>query len=775
MSQNNANIIATLSITANPQAAQQTKQVLDNITKAVSQLNSVSGSGGGAPGSKSGGLLSDWAKQEGVLVGFMKDLEKIQAAESAILATQQKQNAALQQQSQLRTQNAQAAQKADALIPAPSGAAPIGAGGYTPANARGANRQMPAFLQFALMPFASAAGNMGMSGISQGLFAASDAAGIADNLTVVSAGITMVGDRLQDMGGIFGNIARDAAGLTGVTGGLSTGLVSIAAVALPLLATFAAISVAVGAFNEQLKKGQEYLSAAIEAQKNYYDALAGSTTEEVGQQVAELRNRANALRMRIAESRGNIEDQFAGVQSRVPIAGDFVARLLFPLYNGQLASSADDLQTQLTETELTIARLTQGLEGGQFAFNDTAQAHEEMVDAILEQAQRLRAARNQAAIEANLALPDMTGGDLFAKQEELVQQLAVYRGALNFVSEGEKAAIEERITALQTQLDIFNTAVPDTLNEFYTVNQDVFGQLADDIRSAGEEFAAELERTQAARVLSSSRELEDFLTGRQRAYRDFYKQQAREDSQDQRRKDQQAKQNRRRLDDFAKRLQEIIDDLNERLRRARGERDVDSYIEAQRAAKKQIQNLTESQQRDEEYRKEDLADEEKYRKEDRQARLDDFRQRLQDEDQDRSRRLSRLRQDYAIQDAAARDAHYAQLMQLRARFTEESGWYQFMSSTGTFYVQALANNVVTAFQNAYNSLRPQAYNTAYDVPQMIPGQATYLPQNLSPLFPLVQNSGSAVNLTLNAGTSTTQTRNISRTEALRVVRQILED
>lgn len=177
---------------------------------------------------------------------------------------------------------------------------------------------------------------------------------------------------------ISGNLSTDAIGkLIGVTGtgldklGVSlkefggiVGLVTVGALAFTEV---------IDNLNTSFANGRKSLSAALEAQNNYYRALEEFTTSQVQAEVARL----NAERERLIAQR---DETNRAIQSTVEqVAQGFNPLGTLALIAGKtpiedLRVQFDDLNKQIAVIDQTTARYTQGIEANTFAMNDAIAA-----------------------------------------------------------------------------------------------------------------------------------------------------------------------------------------------------------------------------------------------------------------------------------------------------------------------------------------------------------------------------------------------------------------
>jgi hypothetical protein len=210
--------------------------------------------------------------------------------------------------------------------------------------------------------------------------------------------------------------------LIGAAGGSFATMGAALAIAGP-----AAVLLAVGIadFMKQIDSGKRILTAAIEAQKNYYEALENSTTEEATRQIDELTRRQTFLRQRIEETSGAVEQSFANSSAQF---GDAATRIgdVFGLTPGSvLGTGLRDLQAEFLANEQTVTRLTQGLEANVFATNDAANAEER----LLEARQRSAELSISSSLRARQQSRTLTGEDARQLLEDLQYEFDLLNGS----------------------------------------------------------------------------------------------------------------------------------------------------------------------------------------------------------------------------------------------------------------------------------------------------------------------------------------------------------
>jgi hypothetical protein len=143
-----------------------------------------------------------------------------------------------------------------------------------------------------------------------------------------------------------------------------------------------AVGLAFAEFNRQAEASKRSLEGALAAQSNYFEALGSLTTRQVEEEVARLSRLQGIQQQAAAEAKRAEESAFQQAQAQF---GDAAARALFQTDERfrLLVESSDQADKALAETDHTLARFTQGLEGNQFAANTAREQLERVREALL--------------------------------------------------------------------------------------------------------------------------------------------------------------------------------------------------------------------------------------------------------------------------------------------------------------------------------------------------------------------------------------------------------
>lgn len=254
---------------------------------------------------------------------------------------------------------------------------------------------------------------------------------------------------IDDLVGQFGKFGVAGAAAAGILGGVTIGLKLL---------------------NQQLEGSKQSLNAALGAQQTYYKALEESTSEQVRQQIARLQRSRAIIQIQLDETQNAIDSSFAQLSAMI---GDAPARALDQA--GQtpyedLKKRLDELRLSAEESDHAIVRLNQGLESNAFAINDAAARLEQYNKLLLDSAQQ-QAQKAADEVRFNDQIARASRDDL----RELLRQREVERDAI------------------QAQIDTFRTWAPETdearaqLEKYYdalnTTNQAVQA-LTDELNKA---------------------------------------------------------------------------------------------------------------------------------------------------------------------------------------------------------------------------------------------------------------------------------------------------
>lgn len=183
-----------------------------------------------------------------------------------------------------------------------------------------------------------------------------------------------------------------------------------------------AVKLAFDQFNKSIEDSKRALTGAIAAQKNYYDALASSTTKQAQLQVDTLARANELIQAQITETQNAIDQaahqlSIGSVNGNTSIAGQSLAQVIDLLGGNQLSGNLDKLKTELETNQGTITRLTQGLNAGAFAANDAADAEKRLADARIKDADQEAQTRVQLAALRRSGTVDSVNAELDANHD----------------------------------------------------------------------------------------------------------------------------------------------------------------------------------------------------------------------------------------------------------------------------------------------------------------------------------------------------------------------
>lgn len=407
------------------------------------------------------------------------------------------------------------------------------------------------------------------------------------------------------------NIVDDLArslGQFGIAGAASVGIL-------------AGFTLGLAALDKQLESSKIALNAAIGAQEAYYKAVQTSTSDQVRAQIEQLRQGRAVLQTQIDETRQTLEAAFQQTAGAIsdPLARilDATGRTPFQALNEQL----QDLQKQATQSDLEIARLTQGLSSNAFAANDARAAIDQLTKSLqsnVEQAAQDAADRvrfqDRAATstrdqlremirERNVELEALQAaraeieqrGSALENSEELLQQntLAIALVRQNLADLNAELANTGRARDTWDAVKNFFKGAVDTVTDIGArVDRagDINRRIAE-IRGKGFEDLAKVELDLQRRILEITQDTAERRTDILR------------DAQDAERES---------LRDYTRERARIERDANRQLLSAVGRRDVLAFVEAQRSRDDALsdlqENLNEERQRRQQAAERQLSD-----------------------------------------------------------------------------------------------------------------------------------------------------------------------
>lgn len=580
---------------------------------------------------------------------------------------------------------------------------------------------MPTFIQFAFMPFASLARQFGADGLSKALFTMGDVAGVVDNAQIMGQTIQRLGNRLRAGDGIMSRLANTAGYLFGgVFGNAAGNIASVVAAFAPLGLAIGGLSLLLGElqrqFEEAKKKGEDYVAGRT----SIADMIAdGGTTEDVTERRGELLRRQGVRQNLIDELLPLVEefDRLRGA-ARNPAAAQRLNEIQTAIERifGE-GANIDSARRAIEVLRSEMGELTPEIDAANAALATNATRHNDDAAAAAASDEALDS-WNEGRVQAQLRASKMTTRQLEDTIADIDAQIQAYTAGLAGATAEQAVEFNKQIALLRQIRAEYADALPTNFAEWFKQNSAAIKKYMDEVRQLTADFIREGRRIAEERGITSRREVEDYERQRMRTKRDFEREQQRADEEENRRVMQKNKESVRRAEDFAERIRKILEDLWESLFDAVADRDAEAYHRAQRAAAKQIRDAQQEQQKDDRRRAEDEADEDQYRRRARQYRLEDFRRRLQEEDEDRRIRLQRLVEDNTRQDRIRREDMNYRIQQLTQQLNTETGLWQATTNVMQFYL----NYGRSAFENFIRGITgaiPGA-NVATPIPMPIP-------------------------------------------------------
>lgn len=176
--------------------------------------------------------------------------------------------------------------------------------------------------------------------------------------------------------GLGGNLSTDALGKIAQTGGIALDKLGVSigqlgkGVAAATVLTVGFVLV-IDQLNKTFAGGQRILTAALEAQNNYYRALQESTSAQIALRVNQLNEERAILEQQRAELANAIQASASGItEGFAPLEG--LALVLGKSPINQLNDQVTALDAQIAANEQTVTRYNQGLELNAFLTNDLA-------------------------------------------------------------------------------------------------------------------------------------------------------------------------------------------------------------------------------------------------------------------------------------------------------------------------------------------------------------------------------------------------------------------
>lgn len=568
------------------------------------------------------------------------------------------------------------------------------------------SRTTPAFLQFALFPFASLAMGAGAPGVGQGLMTAAAVAGVTENLATLRQQLVQTAVNLQQAGGVLGQFATKVGSVFGASGTIGNAIGTLAAVAIPATLAIVAIGAAITDFQKRVQAAEDAVRGAFQRRVAVADMVSsGMTTAEADQEWVRRResveNQQNELELlqgfvdRYMEAAGDISlFDSASYGRMIDQMNEELSAATGGAYTDirSLANVLPELQKLAQDAQIDLNELGRAIFNGAFAANDAAAAQAEAA-ANTEIAAKAR-------IQAEVATTNMTVQSARERQQAIAAERSAISRNYQFLTDEEKKLANQRVIALDAERNAIAAAMPQILwRDFVTNFQKGFQQLMEMAANFGLQIKRINEDRQIAAAqqfedygIRGSREADDFARRRGQQIEDFNRELARFD-EDYREQQQEAQEDfhedqLEREQDYQDRLAKIIADARITILESAARLDARGVYEAQRRRNQQLAETTkeyeeEKRQREEKFR-EELEDQREQYERQRAERIRDFQRSLAREDQERAirsqrelddynRQIQRQAAAYALQDARRQEDYNLQVQRLLGHNTTVQG------------------------------------------------------------------------------------------------------
>lgn len=589
------------------------------------------------------------------------------------------------------------------------------------------SRTTPAFLQFALFPFASLAMGTGATGVGQGLMTAAAVAGVTENLATLRQQLVQTAVNLQQAGGVLGQFATKVGSVFGASGTFGNAIGTLAAVAIPATLAIVAIGAAITDFQKRVQAAEDAVRGAFQRRVAVADMVSsGMTTAEADQEWVRRResveNQQNELRLlqgfvdRYVEVAGVITwEELLDPQSyghTIDRINEDLSAATGGAYTDvrSLANVLPELKKNAADAQIDLNELGRAIFNGAFAANDAAAEEAE--------AASLTSLAAKARIQAEVAATNMTVQSARERQREIAAERSAISRNYQFLTDEEKKLADQRVIALDAERDVIAAGMPQILwRDFVTNFQQGFQQLMEMAANFGLQITRINEDRQIAAAqqfedygIRGSREADDFARRRGQQIEDFNRELARFD-EDYREQQQEAQEDfhedqLEREQDYQDRLAKIIADARVTILESAARLDARGVYEAQRRRNQQLAETTkeyeeEKRQREENFR-EELEDQREQYERQRAERIKDFQRSLAREDQERAirsqrelddynRQIQRQAAAYALQDARRQEDYNLQVQRLLGHNTTMQG----IIGTGLNVVELLYRSHMT--------------------------------------------------------------------------------
>lgn len=570
----------------------------------------------------------------------------------------------------------------------------------------------------------------------------------------VTKGFSRLGDEIKPLISGLADVGGGFAPLTVAFTGLGGSMGAVAAAAGPVAIALVGVALALKSFNEQMDKGHAAIADAETRLTTYYTAIQTGTTESINAQLKELEiklaiarelEQTNETALARAQEQdkklgGIFQNQLMGIDTLVGPSKDLLAA-----YNDN-KKAGDSLQA-------TIDALKDAMNSGAVAANDAAAKELELQRARVGEANQFE----KAALERQKDEDMVNAGQVDAiktKVKNLKEQYKAEQEAMEYlIAHGDRsnkevaAQIQKYYDDLATLGKEIDNLGPKTIAtaEAIKAHSDALNQIIEaekklkDARmaahSAIEEEANKGTMAAAAQFASDSQKLadawiqrndamkksdSDLATGRLSAYKDYEKsekealgsknakvEQINSNFMANEIKETQNFQDQLKRDDskFAKDRLRLIEDLNDNLLKDAADGDVSAFIQAQKAAEKQLSRMDEDHTDADKQQTQDFIKQREVARKERDIQLADTEKTFRDEEQKRKDayrdQLSALDQKHSAEMQAIQQAFVMQVAQLQSNFGGlhdlYAQYYAGQLADAQAYVSAMKANMQALF------------------------------------------------------------------------------
>lgn len=444
-----------------------------------------------------------------------------------------------------------------------------------------------------LSAIAGLAGNLGGQNVGN---AAQIGAGVLQAVDSLKG----LSDTLTRLPGIIGNVASSGASLLAPLGGMAAEMGAVLAVVAPVAIVLAAFALGMAALDASLKGAKQSLDAALQAEDNYYKAVAEMTTEQVETQKATLEKALPALQAQAGELQGGIDAVWKQAVAQFGDAGARALQAAGKLPIGDLQTKLDDVNKQIQANIDTTTRYSQGLSINAFAANDAAAAEADLA------AKRQQAIATVESLEGQRTSIIQNNADQVAQIEEN-RGINATREEQDFNRNRTRARLAQ--DAVEAQIE---TQGQDRILQIRTQGMQRVAQIDKQIGKLNENLAAaELDLIKRKATLAS-----EFMASELEAIR-------------------KEKEDEQKIDkEYNKQRAKLLSDLSDNLLDAEANNDVNAFIQAENAGKKQLDELAQNHDDQSQERQKAFDDEREQAQVQFQARLQDLQEQADARKQD---------------------------------------------------------------------------------------------------------------------------------------------